>query len=221
MAENETAIITIKAKLVADVESDVGQSETREPFFDNVDPDLQQYIDQEIQNDMTEAFDEVFREEGISTESLEKATDLIEDIDSKGLTTAKQFFSSPTDFTQDKVIQVLSRAGPHGAIAAAIITAVLASPEVVSTIVQAFAVKGGPLNQDFRFNMEEQINQQFDRRTQYKRLTFEDPVITYEHQGFITPSDPDFAGNSLVYAEVGRSARVGLDESSYGYLHGI
>ena len=64
------------------------------------------------------------------------------------------------------------------------------------------------------------MSQEFDRVTQFKRLTGEDPVITVNTIGFVV-GDPDFKGNSLVDANIARSGRVGLRDSSYGYIHGI
>jgi hypothetical protein len=128
---------------------------------------------------------------------------------------------NPEAFMENTFISSLSKAGPHGALAAAIITSILAAPEAVKAIIKAFAVKGAPLNQDYRYSQEEFQSQEFDRRVQFKRITGDDPVITVNTTGFVTPQDPDFAGNSLLDANLARTARIGLRQNAYGYIHGI
>jgi hypothetical protein len=114
----------------------------------------------------------------------------------------------------------LSRAGPYGALAAAIIAAIAGAPDMIKAVVEALGMKGGPLNQDYAFTEEEQYGQAFSRLVQFRRVTGDDPIITVTTKGFVA-GDADFNDNSLVDVETGRMGRVDLNQSSLGYVHGV
>ena len=220
---DETAVITLEVNLVSKV---TGLEPEEEPEFalpgveGAIDEDLQEEIKDLVDQDIQDALEKALREEGLGEEQIENLTKLVTQVDSKGVGNITSFAKNPPAFMENAFINILSRAGPYGALIAAIITAVVAAPEVVKAIVEAFAVKGGPLNQDYRLTQEEFMSQEFDRTTQFKRLTGDDPVITVTTQGFVV-GDPDFKGNSLIDINPARTGRVGLRDSSYGYIHGI
>lgn len=157
---------------------------------------------------------------GVDSETLKKLTDLTKQMDDTVIKNVTQFGKNPEGFTENMFMSILRKAGPQGAIAAAIIAAIVAAPEMAKAIIEMFAVKGGPLNQDYRFSQEEFLSQEYSRKTQFDRLTGDDPVITVNTIGFVK-TDPDFFANSLVDANEARSGRVGLRDSEYGYIHGI
>jgi len=219
---DEDAVITLHVKLVSDVEGLDGSGGNPDPFLSGIDSlDIQQYIDQEVLTSTNELIADAMESVGVDLDALQDATSLVKDIGKNGLGNIGSFAKGPVGFMESKFVELIGRAGPYGALAAAVIAIVIASPEIFKAVVEMLAVKGGPLNQDFRFSMEEQLNQQYDRRTQYRRLVGDDPVITVNTLGFVTPSDPDFDGNSLISAPISRSGRVGLRDESYGHIHGI
>lgn len=219
---NEKAIITLEVELVSSVKGDpVSEGAAdQDPFFEGISDDLRDVIAEEINANIKEEIDDALQDEGIDLEGIKNATAMAKDIDNKGISNIKNLAKSPENFMENTLMRTLAKAGPHGALAAAIITAIAASPEMVRAVVEALGVKGAPLNQDFAWTEEEQYNQQFDRTVQFRRLTGDDPVITVLTKGFVV-GDPDFIDNSLVDANIARTARVNLRDSSLGYIHGI
>ncbi len=206
---NEEAVITIKVKLESDVEGleDVEESTKQEKTE----------LDEKTIDNLAKDLLEAEKETGPDAEKLK---DLVNDVDSKGIKNLNNFAKSPSKMVGSELLKVIGRAGPYGALAAAIITMVLASPELYKTIIQVLGVKGGPLNQDFRYSLDEQENQQFDRVVQFRRLMGDDPVITVTTKGYVV-GDPDFVGNSLINADLARTARIALQENSLGPIDGI
>lgn len=177
-------------------------------------------IEVAVAQQIKDAVDDALEESDLDMDSLKDASKLFTQIKGQGVQNVKSMAQNPAGFMESTIMGVLSKAGPYGALAAAIIGAVAASPEMVKAVVEALGVKGGPLNQDYAFTEEEQMNLAFDRAVQFKRLTGDDPVITVTTKGFVS-GDPDFVDNSLVTIEQGRTGRVGLRESSLGLIHGI
>lgn len=218
---DEKAVITLEVELVSSVSGlEGGEVPEDKPFVTDVSDDQRAVIEQVLDDSIQDAIQDTLKEEGIDIESVKNITDSLKDVSSKGMSNITSMAKNPAGFIEGQFISILGKAGPYGAIAVALIAAALAAPELVKAIVEAFAVKGGPLNQDFRYSQEEFLSQQFDRITQFKRLTGDDPVITVNTVGFVV-GDPDFKGNSLVDANIARAGRVALRGSSYGYLYGI
>jgi len=217
---NEKAIITLEVELVSSVKGDPVPAGAQEPFFGDVDPDIRDVISEEINANIKDEISDALADEGVDLEGIKNATALAKDIDNKGISNIKNIAKSPETFMENTFISALARAGPHGALVAAIITTIAGSPALVTAVVQALGVKGAPLNQDFAWTEDEQYNQQFDRVMQFRRLTGDDPVITVTTKGFVV-GDPDFVDNSLVDTNIARTARVNLRDSALGYIHGI
>ena len=218
---DEKAVITLEVQLISTVTGlEEGVQGAPGGFLGEIPPDMNEVIKEAVDDSIKESIEDALVEEGIDPEVLKNLTQNLKTVDSKGISNITQMAKNPAGFMEKTFLSILGRAGPYGAIAVAIIAAILATPELVKALVQAFAVKGGPLNQDYRFTQEEFLSQEFDRITQFKRLTGDDPVITVNTIGFVV-GDKDFKGNSLVDANVARSGRVGLRDSSYGYIHGI
>jgi len=218
---DEKAVITLEVELVSSVSGLEGEKEAvPSAFLGEMPEEIRETIKEVVDESIQEGVENALTDEGVDFEAVKNITQSLKDVDSKGMSNITSMAKNPAGFVENQFISILGRAGPYGALAAALIATALATPELVKAIVEAFAVKGGPLNQDFRYSQEEFLNQQFDRITQFKRLTGDDPVITVNTIGFVV-GDPDFKGNSLVDANVARSGRVGLRDSSYGYLHGI
>jgi len=219
---DEKAVITLEVELISKVTGLEGGGEPPEdkPFIADVSDEQRAVIEQVLDDSIQDAIQDTLKEDGVDIESLKNITQSLKDVSSKGMSNITSMAKNPAGFIEGQFLSILGKAGPYGAIAVALIAAALAAPELVKALVEAFAVKGGPLNQDFRYSQEEFLSQQFDRITQFKRLTGDDPVITVNTVGFVV-GDPDFKGNSLVDANVARAGRVALRGSSYGYLFGI
>ncbi len=218
---DETAVITLEVELVSSVTGLEGEKEAiPEAFLGEMPDEIRESIKEVVDESIQDGVENVLTEEGVDFAGVKNITQSLKDVDNKGMSNITSFAKSPDTYLEGKFIGILGRAGPYGALAAALIATVIATPELVKAIVEAFAVKGAVLNQDFRFSQEEFLSLQFDRITQFKRLTGDDPVITVNTIGFVV-GDPDFKGNSLVDANEARAGRVGLRDSSYGYIHGI
>ncbi len=217
---DEKAIITIEVELVSDVKGDPVAEGTQDPFLSGIKDELSDVISEEVNASIKDSVEDTLAEEGIDLDALRNATGMVKDLDNKAMGNIKSIAKSPESFMENTIISTLSKAGPYGALAAAIITAIIGAPALVEAVVNALGVKGGPLNQDFKFSQDAQMNQQFDRRVQFRRLTGDDPVITVTTKGFARV-DPDFIDSSLVDTNLARTARITLRGSSLGYIHGI
>ncbi len=155
-----------------------------------------------------------------NAEAMGKIKELLDGVDDKGLKTLKGLLSNPENFAESSILSVLGKAGPYGAIAVALIGLVIASPQLYIQVVKMLGQKGGPMNLDYRFSEEQQFSLEFDRELQFSRAIAINPVITVETRGFVV-IDPGFEGNSLIRGNEARSARIGINESAYGYVHGI
>lgn len=218
---NESAVITLEVQLISTVKGEEVEGATPTPFLKDIPDDIYDVVKELVNESVEEAIDDALAEEGIDSESLKNLTQNLRDLDNKALGNIKSFASRPDVFMENQFLSILARAGPQGAIAVALITMLLGTPELVKGIITMLGPKGGPLNQDYRWSQEEQYSQEFTRLMQFQRLTGDDPVITFNNFGFVAVSDPDFQGNSLVDANIARSGRVGLRDSAYGYIHGI
>lgn len=220
--EDQEAVITIKVKLESEVTGLEGaaEQEQHDPFLSGVSPDMQEIINQQVQNTVDDIIGDSLQDTLGGGTSVENLTDMVKQLDKQGISELTQFAKSPQGYLEHGLIRLIGKAGPHGTLVLAIITAVLAGPELFKAMIEMLAVKGGPLNQDFRYSLDEQENQQFDRVIQYRRLVGDDPVITVTTKGFVV-GDPDFVGSSLIDANIARTARIGLRESSLGVIDGI
>lgn len=224
--EDDEAIIKIKVELVADVEGEIptapdpfSKDEDEEeglsledPFFDISSDDSDAAIAENIRETSAEA------EKYIQT--VEKLTNVLGTLDADALYNLQAFARSPPDFLGNAFTNFLGKAGPYGALATAIVGIIISGPETVEAIVKALGMKGGPINQDFKFTLHEEQNQQFDRHLQYKRLAGDNPVITFDDRGYVV-GDADFVHNSLVSTDISRTARVGLRDAQLGVINGI
>ena len=153
-------------------------------------------------------------------EGMEDLLNFIKSTDKQGLQTLASFAKNPSALVETNLLGLLGKAGIHGAIAVAIIGIIIATPEIIRTIVKALAVKGGPLNQDFHRFFEDEAQTGFSRELQYRRAVGLDVVITSDNEGFLL-QDPAFVGNSLVDADPPRALRLSTNEQQYGYVNGM
>lgn len=169
---------------------------------------------------VTDEQTEATGDEDIDQESLEALQDFIKTTDKQGLQTLGKFAKNPTGAVQGELMGILGKAGVHGAIAVAIISMVAGSPELVKAVVNALAVKGGPLNQDFHRFFEDEGQLGLSREMQYRRMVGLDVIITSDNRGFLL-EDPGFVGNNLVDVDETRAVRNSTNQTQYGYVNGM
>jgi len=160
-------------------------------------------------------------EESISDqEAAERLEEFIKTTDREGMKTLNSFAKNPTGMIQNQFMKILGRAGVYGALAAAIIAVILATPEIITTIVSSLSVKGGPLNQDFHLFFDEQQQLGLERDLQYRYATGLDVIITNSQRGYLL-TDPGFVGNNLVDIDITRSFRLTTPDTQYGYVRSL
>lgn len=142
------------------------------------------------------------------------------ELDTQGLKNLKSLTANPGALVQNKLLSMLGRAGIYGAVAVAIITLIVESPEVIKAVVEALGVKGGPLNQDYTRRLDEDFQVGIDKDLQFRRAIGIDVIITTEDTKYII-TDPGFVTNSLVDIETTRSIRINSNETQYGYVNGL
>jgi len=123
---------------------------------------------------------------------------------------ATGFLRNPAGAVGGQVLQMLGRFGPWGAAAAAAITAIATGPEVMQRLVRELGRKGGPLNRDWRRNIEEEVNGALDLRQQKDRQLGIDPFIVGA-QGDFRPIDGTDIYNSLYRRGDVRQNKMGQD----------
>ena len=152
--------------------------------------------------------------------ALKEFENFASELDTQGLKNLKAITSNPGALVQNKLLSMLGRAGIHGAIAVAIITLIIESPEIIKAVVEALGVKGGPLNQDYTRKLDEDFQVGIDKDLQFRRAAGFDIIITTSDAKYII-TDPAFVNNSLVDIETTRSIRINSNETQYGYVNGL
>lgn len=206
-----TAIISFPIKLVAG-ETEGATTTTQEGEFEEVLTNAK--------NDIQEQIDDALGEDALNQETLEALTEFVKTTDKQGLQTLSQFAKNPQQLVENELLASLGRAGIHGALAAALVTAIIATPALIRTIVKAMAVKGASLNQDFHRFFDEEAQLGFDRSLQYRRFTGLDVVIMNDNRQLIL-LDPGFVTSNLVDVETTRSIRNSSNTTQYGYVTGM
>jgi hypothetical protein len=213
--QDQTAVISFPIRLVSEDGVDTEKKE-----FDE-DAAIQEAIDNAVDESVDEA---VQKATGKTTpqneEALESLNEFLQTLDKQGLKKLAAFAKNPTVAVENEILGLLGKAGIPGAIAVAIIGLIIASPEIIKTIVKQLSVKGGPLNQDFHRFIDEENQVGFSRDLQYRRAVGLDVVITDDNRGYLL-TDPAFVGNNLVDADKTRSQRLSSNETSYGYVNGM
>ncbi len=177
---------------------------------------------QEHAEDLLAAEDGDITEEGsiAAEEAAERLEQFVKETDAKGMKTLSSFAKNPSAVVEKQLLGTLAKAGIYGAVAAAIIALVLSAPELISTIVQALAVKGGPLNQDFHLFLDEQGQLGLSREIQYRYATGLDVIITNYDRGYLL-TDPGFVSNNLVDIDSTRIQRLTNNDVAYGYVRSM
>lgn len=126
-----------------------------------------------------------------------------------------QLLTSPANFIGDKVLRMLSGAGPYGIAAVGAITAIITLPEVIASIIKILAVKGGPLNRDWRRFIQDEISIGLTREQQKRRDLGLDQIIITQQRGFV-PVNGALTANNLYRVDELRISRIGNEDKAYG-----
>ena len=162
----------------------------------------------------------LLEEEVTDKKAIEALTEFIETTDREGLRTLSAFAKNPQGLVENEFMSILGKAGVHGALAAAIISLIISTPEIIRTIVKALSVKGGWLNQDFHREFANEVQLGISRDLQYRRAAGLDVIITNHDRGFLL-QDPEFVDNNLVDVDTTRSIRTNSNNTQYGYMAGM
>ncbi len=206
----DEAVIHFPIKFVVD-EQNVDDVEST--INDIIEGNEQKTINDIIKGDKKEDVDK-------QLEALEKLEEFIKTTDKKGLKTLSSFAKNPGGLVENKLLGLLGRAGIHGAIAVAIITMIIASPEIIMSITRALAVKGGPLNQDYHRFFADETQRGISRELQYRRAVGLDVIISNSERGFLL-QDPFSVYNSLIDIDTTRVSRLSSNNTKHGYLAGM
>lgn len=153
-------------------------------------------------------------------EAIERLEDFIKTTDKEGMKNLASFAKNPSAMIEGQLLRALAKAGIYGLIAAAIISLILAAPDLIKLIVEQISVKGGPLNQDFHRYFEDEGQRGLDRDIQYKYAVGLDVIITNYQRGYLL-QDPGFVGSNLVDIESTRLVRLTNNDIAYGYVRAL
>lgn len=124
--------------------------------------------------------------------------------------------TDPQGFVAGNILNILRMGGPHGAAIASAITAIVAAPHVLETIIKQLAQKGLPLNDDWRRAIEKEVDGLYDVQEKKKRLLGVDGFIVTQTNRYVPDS------GALVYnsfenrPETITSKSIGLAEKAVG-----
>jgi hypothetical protein len=224
-SESEEAIITFPIKFVVDAQSAEDVKKEADELADSKESgqptegqtgeisDETQLIIEDLIKEKTEGLEGITEDEKTTIEGIAK---FVEQTDKQGLKNLAAFAKNPQAAIQGKLLGILGKASIIGAIALMIIQ----SPELIKAVVQALAIKGGPLNQDYHRFFEDETQTGISRNLQYRRAVGLDVIITSDNRGFIL-EDPAFVGNNLVDADTTRALRTSPNSTKYGYVNSL
>ena len=167
--------------------------------------------------DREEVADELARQramtEGHAAE-IKKITGIVNQ-HSELLGRAGQLLSNPAGAVGANVLRMLSGLGPQGAAAAAAIVAIVAAPEVIKQMIRQLAVKGGPLNRDWRRTVEAEVNGALTLRQQKDRQWGVDQFIVAQETDFSTIDGSGIYNSLYLRGEV-RQNKMDQDTQTAG-----
>ena len=145
---------------------------------------------------------------------LEKRSEGLKNLFTKfggGVGGASGLVSNPEGFISSKLTNIIGKAGPHGALAVAIISMITATPELAKMIITQLAVKGGPLNNDFKVIVEDIVVGFLSLSDQHRRDLGLDGFVVSQVGSYGTASGTDVTNSYLESSEI-RINRVPQEE---------
>ena len=140
--------------------------------------------DQDEQKKQIAEFKKMRKEMMIYQKEMKGIKGKIEKFDPSQVGQAATIASNPEGFVSGQILSVLSRAGPHGAIAAAIIGMVIASPELAKQMLKFWSQKNLFLNRDWQRAIEDEVNGLFSLEEKRRRLMGLDAYIQTQSSGY-------------------------------------
>lgn len=155
--------------------------------------------------------------EGEEGSLSKEVTDTFNKIDSQGLGTLSKIASNPGGTIADELTKVLAGIGPEGIALVSALGVVIASPEIVSSILNALSVPGGPLNRDWKRNISTEVDAGLSRQLVRQREVGIDQVIISQQKGYVV-NNTDWNYNSYFNITAARISRIGLNDRASGVL---
>jgi len=207
--------ITIDAKLSAETEKTLEELKAADSTVEDKIREGMLGLEKDKQTDLSRAGETIS-----DNEAAERLEEFIKTTDREGMKNLASFAKNPTAMVEGQLLRALAKAGIYGLIAAAIISLVLAAPDLIKLIVEQLSVKGAPLNQDFHLFLDEQGQLGVDREIQYRYATGLDVIITNYQRGYLL-TDPAFVGSNLLDIDQTRSVRLTNNDVAYGYVRSL
>ena len=129
-------------------------------------------------------------------QQAEALEDFLRKFGGLGVSGASGLVSDPEGFIGDTMINILGNAGPYGALITVIIGLIVSTPALAKQLIALLAVKGGPLNEDFKIIIEDVITGFLSHPAQYKRDIGIEGFVVSQVGGFNTIAGTDVT-NSL------------------------
>ncbi|MDI1496240.1 MAG: hypothetical protein K8823_1548 [Cenarchaeum symbiont of Oopsacas minuta] len=158
--------------------------------------------------------DELKRELGEQKERLQNLKNIF---DKTALNNLSTLANNPAGGIERKVLNVLSKAGPHGAIAGAIVTMVLTAPKFAAEGIEILSRKGLPLNRDWTLDFENKTRAALTEEDIKLRVLGLNPYVTGGPGQYI-PGDGYGIRSSLEIRDEIRATKQGQDSTARGIV---
>ena len=136
---------------------------------------------------------------------LDNRTESLRDLFKKfgsGVSGGSGLATNPGNFISGKIMELLGRAGPIGAIVVAIIAAPKLIEKLAMAIIKQLSVKGGTLNDDFKIIIEDAVTDFLTLEQEYKRKIGDDGFVVSFTGGYTTIKGTDVTNSKLESSEI-------------------
>ena len=157
-----------------------------------------------------------FQETQKEQQQIKKETlDFLQKLDNKGLQTLSSFATNPTGASLNALKSALTAVGADASILLGVVGIAITAPVVITQLIQALSVKGGPLNRDWRRYLGKEVDVGLSRMQVVQKEQGVDVVSIAQRLGF-GPNNQNWVYNSLFAIDDKRIARIGLGERAAG-----
>ena len=139
---------------------------------------------QEEQKKQLAEFKIMKKEMRLYKQEMGKLRTTVQKFDPAQVGQAASIATNPAGFVENQVISILGKAGPHGAIAAAVIGMIISSPEVAKQMLQFLSQKNLFLNKDWSRDIETEVLGFFTLEEKKRRLLGHDAYIGTQTAGY-------------------------------------
>lgn len=146
-----------------------------------------------------------------------KVSDALGDINEQGLATLASFAKNPAGQVASLFQKLVTMGGPEAQVLLGAVGLAIATPEVITLLLQSLSVKGGPMNRDWRFHLQGQVNEGLTRQQIIEKQNGLDPVFLSQQIGF-KPNNSAWTYSSLYSMDAYRIHRIGLADKAAGIV---